>query len=1209
MRYVLGLDLGPTSIGWAVAALDAEGRPHQLIDANSRIFLAMVEADTKVPKNKNRREKRLMRKQINRYKLRRSALMTLLMQNHFFGDDSFDPINWERQLNRIGNPFQLRAEALERKLNPMELGRVLLHLLKRRGYKSNRGAKFASLLSDLNKRGVITDFNDTDAFEETDETGPVDDKVRETGAVLNGIRLLKQAMNETEWNPGQPCATIAQLMVRLKEREKFPEIRRPHTLTRSEFTKKGKETPYHLYASRELYEDEFDLIWTEQIKHYPQLLSDDLKIKVHHAIFFQRPLQSQRGKVGKCSFEIKKSRAAKALLDAQEFLLLDDLNKLKYSLPRAEGQMALSDEQRKALLTALADPSKVNERGQLSWAETKKIVNLPSKVKFNLELTSKNGLIGNRTQLAMLRTIPGKWLALGSDGNTGQGFSPMQIQLIQDIVHIEDKQALFNRLTNHYALPVGRNPWRFTPEEAFKLITLELNEGYVKHCSQAIKKLLPPMRQGLMYHDAVEAAGYLRRDQTTAKVLAKLPEPSDIANPIVQKALFETRRLVNELIGKFGKPALVRLEMARDMKASKIHRAEMEKRQKSNQKSNDSAADEIRALAKTYPDLGIRVSRETIVKYKLWQEQGKSCAYSYSENNNDRKISDRMLFDGTVEVDHIYPLSVSLDDSYMNKVLCFRAENVEKGRKTPWQAWNGTNKYSAILRRFERTNLPDYPVGKLRRLKDDKFDANADFVAAQLNDTRYICVAVRNYLATLGYNDQELQVTRGQMTGELRRLWGLVDVLPRTQNANETVDSETDEVSEKTSEKKKDRGDHRHHAIDAIVTALVDRSIFADLMRRYRYREERGTWPDQPLECPIPNLRSEVERTVMNNVVSHAANRKVSGGLHNELPYGLGTYIEKAVSLKKLLQQPDVIHSVPDGSAGKTLEGGERWIADADIRVIVQQWLLGYEGTDRGKRKNYPLPLLPDGKEIGAVDVVNRCFVKRAGVEAALAKVDNPPGKKTWIVDHGVREVLLAWLSTHRVKDVLADPPRMPRKDGNMAKSHPILSVRLASKSSGMVRFKEKPQIFEKSSNHHVAIFKRTRGENLIERKGIFIDMLEAARRVHDQPIVRKDAAQLKQTDSTINPDDWRFEMALCGQDMVLWDDESVPDEHRHLGPPVYRLQKMSGSNNALIFRHFSVTSTSDTDSRGIIRCTPGTMRCRKIRISAAGQWEVISDD
>ena len=38
MRYVLGLDIGIASVGWAVLALDSFDEPFKIVDLNSRIF-------------------------------------------------------------------------------------------------------------------------------------------------------------------------------------------------------------------------------------------------------------------------------------------------------------------------------------------------------------------------------------------------------------------------------------------------------------------------------------------------------------------------------------------------------------------------------------------------------------------------------------------------------------------------------------------------------------------------------------------------------------------------------------------------------------------------------------------------------------------------------------------------------------------------------------------------------------------------------------------------------------------------------------------------------------------------------------------------------------------------------------------------------------------------------------------------------------------
>lgn len=1279
-NFILGLDLGTNSIGWAIIGCDENANPSRLIDANSRIFLSMMEADGKAPKNKQRRDKRLTRRQIRRHKERRDKLLEILVDQHLLPGEFHQPSDWPCLLNQKGklpngelkdflasNPFLLRSEALERNLTRHEFGRVLMHLAKRRGYKSNRGIKYHALFRYIeeNKIGiryaVQGDEEQTETSEYANQHGDKKE-AEETGKVWEGIRVLKRQMRSDE--------TIGQFAVRVAHNEKWKIPRRLHTIsmdetkipTKGKSKGQGKTTAYHLHATRELYEDEFSRIWDRQAENFCHLLSQTpaqiktLREKIEHAIFHQRPPQLQKGKVGMCTIRLKKKRAATALLESQEYLLLQDINNLKYGEVRGRGKriqmdthQPLSAGQRQQLLNALSDHKQVNEQNTLTWDRVREILELDASIKFNLEISSnkdksgeqiksgKKGITGNRTALAIARVIPEEWKVFTA---------AQKKSLVNDLLNIHDKVALFNRLRNHYRLPHQRCPWQFSDQQAFELATLELPAGYMKHCFEVITELLRHFRQGMIYSEAKKE---LEKDpkfknQSESGQPRHLGEPPDIANPIVQKALYEIRRVVNAIIEKQGcKPKIIRIEMARDMKASKVHRAEMESRNIENRKLNEKAKEAIRDWNQHNPHqtMGLepaniekiklwieqraKPDKESTTKIKLWQEQNHRCLYS------GRYISFPQIADGEVDIDHIYPRSLSGMNDYLNKVLVFKSENLAKEQKTPWQKWGNSEKYNQIVKRAQEWyGGSDSPLkAKLYKVKNTLDETSfkeemRKFTESQLNDTRYICVAVKNYLKTLGYTDQEIQVSRGRATADIRRLWELGNILPRakrdqeSKNADkETDDNEIDEAEgDKTKKgKKKDRGDHRHHAIDAIITALTDRRTFADLQRRYRYYELNSSWPNAPLEKPMradgkpwESLRHDVEQIVMNRVVSFSATRKASGGLHDEQPYGLGHYKEK-MPIKKLLKSPDIIRTLPDKTPGKKLEDSNTWIADAFFRQKLLEWLVNWE---RAKCvKNFPPPLLPDGKPLDTVAVAHRCYVKRAPVVEALKRIENNPGKKTWVANDELRNILRNWLRQpgNSVKSAQVNPPTMPSKNGN---GNPIHTVRLASVSTAMVQFKGKPQIFAKASNHHVAIFKRI--GTVVERKGIFVDMLEAAKRIRKPPVVRKSPQELLALDPAVNPAEWQFEMFLCNNDMVLWDvddpdwqqrDKIYLDEKNH-HLPIYRLQKMT--EGTLTFRHFSVTSTADTDNRGVLRRSPTKLRCKKIRINELGNYNICHD-
>ena len=136
-KIVLGLDLGPNSIGWALIKDDSDDPENsELIDLGVRVFPEGVDAfDTGKEKSRNedRRVARGMRRQVLRRVRRRRYLRQALIEAGLWPADETE----QAKLYAL-NPYPLRAKALNEKLTPHEIGRVLLHLNQRRGFLSNR---------------------------------------------------------------------------------------------------------------------------------------------------------------------------------------------------------------------------------------------------------------------------------------------------------------------------------------------------------------------------------------------------------------------------------------------------------------------------------------------------------------------------------------------------------------------------------------------------------------------------------------------------------------------------------------------------------------------------------------------------------------------------------------------------------------------------------------------------------------------------------------------------------------------------------------------------------------------------------------------------------------------------------------------------------------------------------------------------------------
>lgn len=240
--FTLGIDMGTNSIGWAIVAHDDHRQPSGLIACGTRIFQEAVDAKSKTPKNQARRAARSIRRLISRRKMRLIKVLGLLLNNGLLPGNSE-----EREKLFAGNkafdPYHLRKKALDGKLAPYELGRVLYHLAHRRGFKSNR--KVSS---------------------------------EDDGEVKIAIGSLRKEIE------GAGCRTLGEYLA----------------------TQPAKR---NRYTDRNMYKEEFELIWQEQQKHHADALNQTLKIAIHNAIFFQRPLNRQKYLVGKCVFESSRKRA------------------------------------------------------------------------------------------------------------------------------------------------------------------------------------------------------------------------------------------------------------------------------------------------------------------------------------------------------------------------------------------------------------------------------------------------------------------------------------------------------------------------------------------------------------------------------------------------------------------------------------------------------------------------------------------------------------------------------------------------------------------------------------------------------------------------------------------------------------------------------------------------------------------------------------
>ena len=807
-KMILGLDIGTNSIGWVLMAEEA-GRPTGFVDLGVRIFnKGVTDGNNPIPKNRERRNKRLARRVIQRRARRKRRMEAYLIKLGLLPAELATTENREKLLNSLGDPYELRARGLDHKLKPFEVGRVLLHLVQRRGFLSNRKSALGDLADDPDVLAVLDEQTDL-KVSENEKT----EQQKEERQFKQEIANLREAIENSGYR------TLGEYLYKSEE-----------LVAKRNRVRNGG----NLRTDRAMYMDELDQIWGVQ-EEFHSALDQSVRDQIDEIIFYQRPIQLKSDRVGKCSLEIRNRRCAKARLEYQEFRYLQDVNNLDYIDPLRDQEMELDQEQVRKL-QPLSDQYK-----NVSYKKIRKHLGFCESYKFRLEaVESKRGLTGNLTALSIAKVLPA-WSEYDRD---------TKLRLTEDLLTIKKKSALKKRLMDH---------WGFTKDEAISLCLLEFEEGYANLSLKAINKLLPCMREGKKYHDARVAAGY-GYEKKQSDSLDRLPSPPEIRNPIVSRALNEVRKLVNAIIKTYGKPGVIRVEMARDLEMNTKKYDRYMRQQRKNERENREAEESWSEVSKAYPHLKLRKypSIDDKIKYRLWKDQKELCAYSCMV------INPVQLFSGEVEVDHIIPKSLSVVDSYMNKVVCFSKENRLKGSRTPIDAFEGDSvKWDEITSALEMWDKSLY--GKKTRFRTRGKDVTEGFDSSQLIDTRYIAREALTYFEQLGC---DVTTTKGVMTSWLRRQWGLNSLI--------------------SDDDKKDRSDHRHHIIDAAITACIDRSFYQSLVNKAKRIEKSTskTIKDLRADEPWSDFRADLDKLLEGVIVSHQTSTKIKGALHEETGIG-----------------------------------------------------------------------------------------------------------------------------------------------------------------------------------------------------------------------------------------------------------------------------------------------------------------------------------
>lgn len=905
--FRLGLDLGTNSIGWCITDLGKPGRDGGMHPVRIRRMGVRIFPDGRDPQSgaslaQARRDPRSARRRRDRFLDRRADLVRLLIQHDLMPAEPA-----ERKLLETLDPWRLRAEGLDRELTQHELGRAIFHLNQRRGFKSNRK---------------------TDRAEKAAEAQGMKAGAAELAARLDPEKPGQRTLGEylyTRFRKDRTPRGAADGVTRAMEAVRF----RAHL-------SKGGKAEWEIYPTRAMAEAEFGALWSTQALRHAGL-TEEIRDAIRDTIFWQRPLRPIEP--GPCTLDPEPDpkrrdrRAPLALPIQQEFHILQELANLELRHKRTGETRRLTRIERDQVL------SELRRRDKYAFTQIRKKLGIEGVWGFNLESGKRPELKGDIVSYRLSRP--------NAFGEAWHDVAPeARGQIVEFLLAEESEEKSVHALTSE---------WGLAPDRAQHVANVPLPDGYGRLGRVALGRIVPILRDGasakdggLMHFDeAVRAAGYEHHsDFRPEKLFEEAPYYGEvldryvvpvsgnsgsadeerfgrIANPTVHVGLNQLRQLLNAVIRAYGHPTEIVVELARELKQSWEERRETTQRQTENQKKNERRKADLAAA-------GIPMTGDALLRMRLWEELGESIA--------DRKciytgepIGIRRLFSAEVEVEHILPFALTLDDSPSNLTVAMRRANRDKGNRTPHVAfgtspviggckydWDAIALRASALPRVKQWRFRDDAIQFIRdrllreeaRLKGSlpkdvlaDIEKTGGFLARQLVDTAYLARVARQYLTSVvpagrgedGVLRSNVWVIPGGITGMLRRLWGLNRYL--WGNRPEARDEGPDDWRGKL------RTDHRHHAVDAFVLTLVDRSLLQAIQHQSGQSGHR-TIDDMPDPLGWPRFKDDLRERFDRIVVSYKPEHAASGKLHEETAYGVIKHPERESSATLVSRKP-----------------------------------------------------------------------------------------------------------------------------------------------------------------------------------------------------------------------------------------------------------------------------------------------------------------
>lgn len=489
---VVGLDVGINSIGFAYVDLSTQS----ILEMGSRLFEAAEHPKTGASLAVPRREARGQRRRLYR-KRRKVARLRSLLKAHDLKVEKCLSLS-----NDDLSPWQLRKQALGRKLTDREFARTLIHFAKRPGFESNR------------------------------KSAPSNDE----GPLITGSKELYEQMRANDFQ------TIGSYLASLPKQRNDPES-------------------YGRTVLREDLKAELSLIFQKQRGFGNHKATNELLEKVKDTAFHRLPLRSSLALVGGCSLEPDEKRAPKKAYHAELFVTLSRLTSLKIEGKGGEkrfltpGEISLLEEKAhstaKVTFTQARKYLGLGDNETFNLATYRKIKDGDNTWEAVLAQAEKATLI----ELNGFHTLRKALTSLSKMDWEALVHSPDDLDTIAyALSFFEAEDQIREQLSS----------LNLTDEQVIALLKVTGFSKTIDLSIKATKKLIPHLREGKNYGEIVRSV-YPDFGKHTGQLDFLPPLKESTRNPVVDRAISQIRKVVNALIRKHGMPDHFHIETAREL--------------------------------------------------------------------------------------------------------------------------------------------------------------------------------------------------------------------------------------------------------------------------------------------------------------------------------------------------------------------------------------------------------------------------------------------------------------------------------------------------------------------------------------------------------------------------------------------------------------------------------------------------------------------